>query len=326
MRPGPRAADVTSRCRLCGKQAAHYLNHAKMHLCENCFIKYYERKVYKSILKHNMLHGSRKVAVAFSGGKDSLALVKALHKILMEKFPEVELEAVHIDLGIPGYSEESRDLVEKICDNLNVKCHVYDLSAEKGYVIPDFQATPFRRRICGACGTVKRYLMNKIAYKIGADRLATGHNLDDVVEVLFELYLRGSVEEMVRIRPVSWSTHTKLVTKIKPLIELTEKENLYYVLSHKLPILSAKCPLSKNSRALKRKKLMNMIEAEIPGFKHTFYKSHLKRIMPHLRDSIREPTLIECKSCGMPSLSETCSYCKLISKLQKSQITHISNE
>ncbi len=308
---------MATRCRICGDPATYRLDHARMHLCEGCFIRYYERKVYKTISKHNMLREARKVAVAVSGGKDSLALLEVLHRIVSEKFPEVNLSVIHIDLGIPGYSEECRNTVERVCSGLDVECHIYDLRAEEGYTIPDFQATPFRRRICGACGTVKRYLMNKIAYEIGADRLATGHNLDDVVEVLFELYLKGSVGELVRIKPVAWSSNVKLVTKIKPLIELTEKENLYYVLSRKLPVLSVQCPLAKDSRMLKRKELINMIEKEIPGFRHTFYKSHLKRLMPALRETIKEPTLMECKSCGMPSLSETCSYCKLTSKLRK---------
>jgi len=308
---------MAAKCRICGRSATYYLDHARIHLCEDCFIKYYERKIYKSIQKYNMLEGAKKVAVAVSGGKDSLALLESLYRIVSEKFPELKLAVIHIDLGIPGYSEECRKIVEKMCGDLDVECHIHDLRSEEGYTIPDFQATPFRRRICGACGTVKRYLMNKIAYEIGADRLATGHNLDDVVEVLFELYLKGSVGEIVRIKPVSWSTHPKLITKIKPLIELTERENLYYVLSRGLPVLSVQCPLAKNSRMLKRKKLISMIEKEIPAFRHTFYKSHLKRIMPKLEKTVKEPNLMECKSCGMPSLSELCSYCKLTSKLKK---------
>ena len=308
------------RCRLCGRSAAYRIEYARTSLCRDCFVKYYERKVYKTISKYGMLKGSRKLAIAISGGKDSVALLKALHTIASEKFPEVKLVALHIDLGIPGYSEECLKIVERICEELDVEYHVHDLREAEGYTIPDFENTPFRRRICGACGTVKRYLMNKLAYELGADRLATGHNLDDIVEVLFELYLKGSVDEIVRLKPVSWSNHPKLITKIKPLIELTERENLYYVLAQDLPLLEARCPLARESRMLRRKKLMNLIEKEIPGFKHMFFKSHLKRIMPRLGETVKEPSLKECKICGMPALSETCSYCKLISKLRKQDL------
>ncbi len=317
---------VIAKCRFCGGSAAYYIEHARMHLCENCFIEYYERKVYKTLVKHDMLKGARKVAVAISGGKDSVALLEVLHRITSEKFPEVELTAIHIDLGIPGYSEECRRISEDVCRKLGIECHVYDLRREEGYGIPDFQATPFKKRICGACGTVKRYLMNKIAYEIGADRLATGHNLDDVVEVLFELYLKGSVEEIVRMKPVSWSNHPKLITKIKPLIELTERENMYYVLARKLPILSTQCPLAKESRMLRRKKLIGVIEKEIPGFKHTFYKSHLKRLLPRLEKEIKEPEIRECSQCGMPTVGKTCSYCKLTTKLKQKLLNQTSTK
>ncbi|HDD66337.1 MAG TPA: adenine nucleotide alpha hydrolase family protein [Nitrososphaeria archaeon] len=306
-----------ARCRLCGGEASYHLDHAGMSLCSECFTRYYERKVYKTIRKHGMLRGARRVAAAVSGGKDSVALIGVLHKLMREAFREVELVAIHVDLGIPGYSEECRRIVEKVCGDLGLELHVLDLREAEGYGVPDFANTPFRRRMCGACGTVKRYHTNRMAYELGADRLATGHNLDDVVEILFELYLKGAVEEIVRMRPVSWSDHPKLVTRIKPLIELTDRENLFYVLAQDLPMLEARCPLVGESRMLRRKKLIEEIEGRIPGFRHTFYKTHLKRFLPRLEKTVEEPRLAECEVCGMPSLGRVCSYCKLVSKLRK---------
>lgn len=302
-------------CRLCGGMAAHFIEHSRMMLCRECFIKYYERKVYNTIMKHKMLRGVRKVAVAVSGGKDSMALLTAMSRLAREKFPEVELVAIHINLGIDGYSEKCQEVVEKVCSRLGVEYIIHDLFHEEGYRIPDLRSTPLGRRICGACGTVKRYLMNRLAYELGADRLATGHNLDDVVELLFELYLKGSVDDLVRVRPISWSDNPKLVTKMKPLIELTEKENLYYALAREIPMPDSSCPLVGGSRMLKRKKLIGLIEREVPGFRHMLYKSHVKRILPRLEGAVTEPKLIECERCGMPSLASICGYCKLVSKL-----------
>lgn len=306
-------------CRLCGGNAAYFIEHSRMMLCKECFIKYYEKKVYNTIMKHGMLRGARRVAVAVSGGKDSMALLMAMSRLVYEKFPGIELIAVHINLGIKGYSEKCQEIVEMICKRLGVEHIIYDLFSREGYRVPDLKSTPLGKRICGACGTVKRYLMNRLAYELGADRLATGHNLDDVVELLFELYLRGLIEDLVRVRPISWSNNPKLVTKIKPLIELTEKENLYYALAREIPILESSCSLVEGSRMLRRKRLMDLIEREIPGFKHIFYKSHVKRILPILEKAVAEPSLMECERCGMPSLASRCSYCKLISSLAPDQ-------
>lgn len=302
-------------CKLCGGPAAYFIDHARMRLCAGCFTKYYEKKVYNTIMKHGMLRGAGRVAVAVSGGKDSMALLAALSKLIPERFPGVELVAIHINLGIEGYSERCQEIVEQVCRRLGIQYVIHDLEDREGYRIPDLRSTPVGRRICGACGTVKRYLMNRIAYELGADRIATGHNLDDVAELLLEFYLKGSVEELVRVRPVSWSSIPKLVTKIKPLIELTERENLYYALARGIPILDAECPLAEGSRMLRRKKLIGLIEREIPGFRHMLYKSHVKRLLPRLEKTIEEPELRECEECGMPSLSSRCSYCKLVSRL-----------
>jgi uncharacterized protein (TIGR00269 family) len=308
-----------SSCRLCGGQAAYLIEHAGIKLCRDCFIKYYEKKVYNTMMKHGMLRGAGRVAVAVSGGKDSMALLTVMSRLASEKFPGIKIVAIHINLGIDGYSEKCQEIVESVCGSLGVEYVVHDLSSREGYRIPDLRSTSLGRRICGACGTVKRYLMNRLAYEIGADRLATGHNLDDIVELLFELYLKGSVEDLVRARPISWSDNPKLVTKIKPLIELTEKENLYYALAQGITLLDASCPLAEGSRMLRRKKLMELIEREIPGFKHMLYKSHVKRILPRLEKTVSEPSIMECEKCGMPSLSNTCSYCKLISRLASNQ-------
>jgi uncharacterized protein (TIGR00269 family) len=304
-----------SSCRLCGGQAAYFIEHARMKLCRDCFVKYYEKKVYNTIMKHGMLRGAGKVAVAVSGGKDSMALLTAVSRLSSKKFPDIKFIAIHINLGIEGYSEKCQEIVERACEGLGVEYAIHDLPGREGYRIPDFRSMPLGKRICGACGTVKRYLMNRVAYEIGADRLATGHNLNDVVELLFEFYLKGSVEDLVRVRPVSWSDNPKLVTRIKPLIELTERENMYYAMAQGIPLLDASCPLAEGSRMLRRKRLIGLIEREIPGFKHMLYKSHVKRILPRLEKTVPEPSLMECERCGMPSLSNTCSYCKLVSRL-----------
>ena len=49
-------------------------------LCRSCFIKYFEKKVIKTIKKYNLIQNNDKIAVAVSGGKDSLSLLYLLDK------------------------------------------------------------------------------------------------------------------------------------------------------------------------------------------------------------------------------------------------------
>lgn len=86
----------------------------------------------------------------------------------------------------------------------------------------------------------------------------------------------------MRNKPVLPSTHPKIVKRIKPLVEMTEQENLYYVLSTHTEYVDHKCPLLKGSRMMKRKKLLLKIEEEIPNFKYILFKMHVKRFLPIL--------------------------------------------
>ncbi len=302
---------MPAKCFRCGGEAGrYYLPHMRRMICQACLIDFYEKKVKSTVLKYGMLKGVRSLGVAVSGGKDSMALIRVLSHL----FPTINMKAIYIHLGIPEYSDKCEVVARKVCEEVGVELIIHRVSDE-GYIIPDFQYTPFKSRICGACGTVKRYHLNRIAYEHGLDAIATGHNLDDTVEVLFELYLRGEVDEIARIRPVSPGIGTKMAARIKPLIEMTEEENLYYVDATNTPYVESWCPLVKGSRMMRRKELIRMIEEKIPGFRHTFFKSHIKRFLPRLEELSRHVQLRECEICGMPTTSNICSYCRLRSRV-----------
>lgn len=298
-------------CFRCGrKDVGAYISYLRHYICKECLLRFVELKVKRTIEKYKMLPRGSRLCIAVSGGKDSVSLLNILHKIM----PNIEIIALHINLGIPSYSDECERVSRNIASMLDIPFYVYDIKAE-GFSISDFYRTPFRKRMCAVCGTVKRYLLNKKAYELGADVLATGHNLDDIVEILFELYMRGSVEEIVRIKPVIRSENKKLVTKIKPLCEITEEETKLYATFAGLPLQASTCPLIYGSRMLRRKAIIEMISKDIPAYKHTFFKSHVKRWLPLLEKHVVAPDLKECSLCSMPSKSEVCSYCKIKNKL-----------
>ena len=166
---------------------------------------------------------------------------------------------------------------------------------------------------CSVCGVFRRYLLNK---NKNFDVLATGHNLDDTVETLFNFYLEGNIEGLLRLKPSMPKIHPKMVPKIKPLIGLTDMECLLYAGYRDLPVRVIDCQFSKGSRMLKRKELLNMITDKIPNFKHSFMNSHFKRILPLIEKACekREVKLYECTVCGMPTSLEgaSCRFCKLV--------------
>jgi uncharacterized protein (TIGR00269 family) len=255
-----------------------------------------------------MIDPTDRVLVAVSGGKDSVSLLVVLRKL----YPKLRMGALYINLGIPEYSDHCEKKFRELVDRLGVEPIIYDIRKELGIAIPEFERTVYRKRMCSPCGTIKRYLMNKVAVELGFTKLATGHNLDDLAETIFSSYLSGDVFQLVRLKPVLPSTHPKFVAKIKPLWNTTESENLFYAMYNELPVREVSCPLASGARSLKRKRILDLVVRDIPGFKHALINSHLQKLLPALERSVEAPRLLECRKCGMPASADICAFCKRV--------------
>jgi tRNA(Ile)-lysidine synthase TilS/MesJ len=98
--------------------------YARLSLCPACFVEFYVARVKKTVEEFKMFPENASVGVAVSGGKDSAALLHALRKA----YPGVRFAALHINLGIPEYSEHCQFKVEKLVDMLDVELYVFNLS------------------------------------------------------------------------------------------------------------------------------------------------------------------------------------------------------
>ncbi|RLG52482.1 MAG: hypothetical protein DRN96_02595 [Thermoproteota archaeon] len=298
-------------CRHCGSRAGEVrVGYARMWLCRDCFTRFFERKVRRTLEKYRMLKGVSRLAVAVSGGKDSAALLAALARLELG----IELAPIHLNLGIPGYSSECERKARELAEHLGLRLQVFKLE-EEGFTVGMLGETRLRRRACAACSTVRRYWLNRLARELDAQAVATGHNLDDTVEVLFNAYFTGDLETIARLKP-ALPARGKLVARIKPLIALTEEEALEYAEILELPFTSVKCPLGKGSRSLRRKKLIETIAEEVPGYKHTFLSAHLRVFQPMAEEHAELGELGECRLCGEPSSQEVCGYCRVKSAVR----------
>ncbi len=298
------------KCSVCKeKNAVVHLEFSSMYYCEDCYTQYFIRKVEGTVKKYKMLEHVDKVLIAVSGGKDSAALLAALTELNYR----VDVIPFHIDLGIPGYSEQCRKAVEELCKRFRLKPLIFKLETE-GFTMADIAKR--YRKPCSPCGIIKRYWMNRVSLERGVDMVLTGHNLDDTVEVLFQAYLTGSVQTIAKTKP-KLERMGDLVSRAKPLIRYTDLETLYFSSINELPFAVAECPYAKGSRSLRRKKLIEKIIREIPNFKHTLLSTHLKTFQPLLEGKTKLPPLRKCIKCGMSASAEVCSYCKLKERILK---------
>ncbi len=271
-----------------------------MRLCSFHFIDFFERKVFDFIRKFKLIKRGESVLVAFSGGKDSLACLLSLRSIADEH--GFNVSAYHIDLGINGYSYTMRKYVEEICGELGVTLHLTDLKEKYGFTVEE--ASKKRKRpVCSVCGIVKRYLMNRETRELGYNKLATGHNMDDMIEFAFKNWLNQEFEWLAKQKPLLPQLHPKVTPKIKPLFERTEKENAAYVTLKGFEYPLNECP---NTYLSGWKEVASKIEEMKTGFKLMFIKSLEKFSYP-----LRQGDFKVCSLCGEPSSSEICAFCKV---------------
>jgi uncharacterized protein (TIGR00269 family) len=209
----------------------------------------------------------------------------------------------------------SRQKTEAFAQARNLPLIVHALREEHGLGLSEI-ADGLHRPACSACGVIKRYNMNAIAAEHGLPVLATGHNLDDEAARLLGNVLHWQDEYLDKQSPSLPASHPKLVRKVKPLYRLAEREIAAWAVLRKIDYIVEECPNSGGSKMLLYKDALNRLEAAAPGTKHHFYLQFLDRQKARERPVALAPDLRECASCGQPTTSDVCSYCRLLATLK----------
>ncbi|WP_297435716.1 TIGR00269 family protein [Thermococcus sp.] len=289
------------RCRFCERPAFIKLHYPKMYLCEEHFIEYFERKVKRTIERYKLIKPGERILVVVSGGKDSAVTAFVLKKL------GYDIECLHINLGIGEYSEKSEEYAERQCGALGVPLHIVRVRELLGKGIGEVRT---RRPTCSYCGLTKRYIFNKFAYDNGFDAVATGHNLDDEASFIFANLMNWNTQYLAKQGPVTPSQFNgKLVKKVKPLYELTEREVVAYALANGIEYHIEECPHAVGAPTIEYKGILNDMEEKRPGTKINFVKGYLRKKVL-FEAELQEKELRECEVCGMPSSGEVCSFCR----------------
>ncbi len=316
------------KCRICGRPAVIKLRAHNIALCKDHFVEFVQNQTAKAIKHYKMFTKKDHIAVAVSGGKDSLALVDILTEL------GYNISAFYIDLGIKhmDYSATSKAKAQAFCEKKNVPCLVYSLPEMFGMGI-DEAARKSKRTPCSLCGMTKRYLMNVAAKDLSADVIATGHNLDDQAAALFANIMRWDVSYLAKGYPVLPAEHG-FPKKVKPLVFLTEREIAAYAIVRGIDYVRYECPHSEGARFLVYKEHLNAIENMSPGTKRRFYQGYTENIWRFQidREDVKEhkgeeeSVMKPCRICGMPTAAEDgiCSFCRFwrpdeVKKLKESE-------
>ena len=303
-----------SKCSTCKKEAVYFRINESRYYCKSCFSKNIERKVKSTISKHNLIEPGDKIAVAYSGGKDSGNILFILHKIFKNN-PKVKLVAITINEGIAGYRDAMLDGIKEFCKQLGVEHHVASYEGEFHTTI-DKLAKGTTDSMCGTCGVFRRYLLNNAAREVDATKLATGHNLDDEAQSIMMNMLKGDLLRLARIGPMPGiKGHKKFVRRIKPMIMIPERESALYAMLNGIKAYFAECPYAeRNTLRMESRDFLNKMEERSPGIKYSIVASAGK-VVPFIEASLKKNRINNCKECGEPTSGEVCKVCLTIKKI-----------
>jgi uncharacterized protein (TIGR00269 family) len=306
--------ETMKTCDKCGKTAVTLIRYSGAHLCKSHFIEFLEKRVKKEMRKQFKLRNNEVVALAVSGGKDSVVLMHVLNDILKER-KDLEFHVITVDEGIEGYRPESMEYAKINAKVLDIPLHIVSFSKLVGTTMDEISKLLIKTTPCSYCGVFRRKAMNTKAKKLGATRLATGLNLDDTTQSILMNLLRGDVAKLARLGP-----HTKvqegLIPRIQPLRLIPEKECYLYAMLRNIEFYDGECPYSEWALRGKYRDVLNNLEKDTPGTRHALLQSY-----DSIRDSLARSNppakLKECSVCGEPTLSELCKSCSMIQDLEK---------
>ena len=277
-------------------------------------IKHTEQEIKKTIENYKLCNKKEKVLVAVSGGKDSATTLYVLKKL------GYNVEAFYLDLLIGDWSKKNQVAVQELCKLLKVKLHLVNIRDELGYSMCSIKGgikSKERLSNCMICGVIKRYLLNKTARKLGAKKIATGHNLDDEIEVYFMNLLKANTDLLWGVGPQNGVIRDKkFVPRIKPLYFITNAETKKFTKTLKLPVVYEKCPCSTKAG------IRNDARAMISEFEKK-NKKIKKELIGNMLKTIEQNrprkywAISYCENCGEPSRNKVCKSCLLFEKMFK---------
>jgi cytoplasmic tRNA 2-thiolation protein 1 len=318
---------MSKECSKCKKNPSIYLRqYSGEFLCKKCFINSVEYKAKKTISKYSMIKHGDTVAVAVSGGKDSLVLLNVLKNTLCSQNPE--LVAVTVDEGIEGYRDESLDIVRNFCSSIGVENRVMSFSELFGLSMDKAMEVRPSEKIssCSMCGTFRRRALDLLAESCGANVIATGHNLDDYIQTFLINLFAGDVERIGWTYPEPVEYGITNLRKIKPLMEIYEREIVLYAIHANIPFQSEECPYKDESIRSAFRGHLNNLEKIHPGIKYNAYSSILK-IAKKIKSANAPSTSNvkhgvqqerrRCTICNRDSSNRICSVCRTLDLLVK---------
>lgn len=214
----------------------------------------------KAIDDYNMIENGDKIAVALSGGKDSTTMLLALKNLQIFYPKKFEIIGVTIN---PGFDNFDTSNLSKLCAEIGV-----EYIEEKTHIKEIVFDVRNEKNPCSLCANLRRGILNSVAIRENCNKIALGHNEDDVLETFFlNLLYGGSISTFA---PKSFMDRSN-ITLIRPLIYAPESKISSFAKKNNIPVLKKVCPMDGESKREAMKNLIYSFQKDIPRVRANLY-------------------------------------------------------
>lgn len=204
----------------------------------------------KALYDYSLVEGVDQLAIALSGGKDSLTLLFLLKAILGNGFPEIPLTAIHVGGEFSCGAGIHSSFLQNICNELGVEL-VEATSTQKRETLS-----------CYRCSRERRRLIFDEAKKRGIHTVAFGHHRDDSIQTLL-MNLLHKAEFAANLPKVPMVDYG--VTIIRPLLYIPENAIREFANLYGFARILCQCPVGQNSKRKQVDELLREIEEIFPN-------------------------------------------------------------
>lgn len=214
----------------------------------------------KAVQNYRLISDGDRICAAVSGGKDSLVMLKGL--ALLKNFIGIDYEiiALTIDPHFNGISGDYSPVAE-ICSALGIEYHIIETQIAE--IVFDVRKEP---NPCSLCARMRRGALYNSAEKLGCNKIALGHNYDDVVETfIMNLFTEG------RIGCFSPATYleNRDINIIRPLVLAPERD--VKKAARNFTVVKSQCAADGHTNRQKTKEFIAEMERKERGFKDRIF-------------------------------------------------------
>ncbi|CAL5332062.1 unnamed protein product [Camellia sinensis] len=188
-------------CSLCN-QSKPALKRPKT-LEQECFYTVFEDEIHSVIVENQLFKPGERIAIGASGGKDSTVLAYVLSELNRRHNYGVDLFLLSVDEGITGYRDDSLETVKRNEVQYGLPLKVVSYKELYGWTMDEIVKIIGLKNNCTFCGVFRRQALDRGAALLKVDKLATGHNADDIAETVLLNILRGDIARLSRCTSIT---------------------------------------------------------------------------------------------------------------------------